>query len=247
MLCLNTNDHCESKIDPSHYNLTEDFIYLENEWGTLFYKYIGKMKRNEAKGICSSEGKSVHLPIPRFPEENEFYRVYFGHDKLWLGVSNSNITASRIFETDEGHLLFGLFTQSFAEIEVNQFSWINSTATLNSGLNGVSMSKSGQWQGSNENELLDSVCIFNILPENCSKCLNQDYCRFKDEHRNEVECICPNSTQGEDCKTNLCPQCLNGGQCYFNPETRETECACRQPFHGNHCEFSELFSDHDLN
>ena len=237
MLCSDEKNQCESKNDPSKYNLSEDFIYLENQWGTLFFKHIGKMERAKAKEMCSSEGTSVHLPIPRFPEENEFYRIYFGHDKLWLGVSNSDDTASRIFKTDEGQILFGIFTQSHAEVEINQYSWINGTQSiLNSNFNDVSMSNSGQWQGSNETELLDSVCIFNILPDECSKCLNQDYCRYKDENREEVECICPNSTQGDHCEINRCSKCLNGGQCYINAETSETECACIHPFHGKHCE-----------
>ena len=245
--CSDADGQCEGKNDPSEYNLSEDFIYIENEWGALFFKHIGKMERTKAKEMCSAEGKSVHLPIPRFPEENEFYRLYFGHDKLWLGVSNSNDTSARIFKTDNGQLLFGALAQSHAEIEINQYDWINGTSTLNSGLNGVAMSKSGLWQGSKEDELLDSVCIFNIIPDECSKCLNEEYCRYKDGHQEEVECICPNSTQGDHCEKNLCPQCLNEGQCYDDPETSETECACIHPFHGKRCELGELFSDHDLN
>ena len=243
-LCSDENGICVSKNDPSQYNLTEDFIYLENEWGSLFFKHLGKMKRTDAKKICSSVGKSVHLPIPRFPEENDFYRVYFGHDELWLGVSNWDDTVQRIFKTDYGQILFGVMTQLDAEIQINQYRWINGTSTLNSGQNDVSMSKSGQWQGANENELLDSVCVFNILPDECSKCLNQEYCRYKDRNRDEVECVCPDSTQGDHCEINRCPQCLNGGQCFTNPETNETECACIHPFHGEHCESRELFIDH---
>ena len=241
-LCLDEN--CESKNDPGQYNLTEDFIYLENKWGSLFFKHLGKMKRTEAKKMCSSEGKSVHLPIPRFPAENRFYQVYFGHDKLWLGVSNSDDTAQTIFKTDDGQILFGVLTKLDAEILINQYSWINGTSTINSGQNGVSMSISGQWQGSNETELLDSVCIFNVLPDDCSKCLNPEYCGYKDENRDEVQCFCPDSTQGDHCEINLCPQCLNGGQCYTDLETSETQCACIHPFHGENCEFSELFIDY---
>ena len=239
--CSNENNQCVSKNDPSQYNLAEDFIFIENEWGSLFFKHFGKMKRTQAKEMCSREGESVHLPIPRFPEENKFYQVYFGHEKLWLGVSNWYDTVQRIFRTDDGQILFGVLTEFDVKIQINQYGWINGTTVLNSGLNSVSMSNSGQWIGSNEMELLDTVCIFNILPDDCSKCLNQEYCRYKYGNRDEVECVCPDSTRGDHCEINLCAQCLNGGQCYNNPETSETECICIHPFHGEKCELRELF------
>ena len=65
--------------DPRDFDLPEDFIYIENEWGSLFYKHLGKMARNDARKNCSSFGSSVHLPIPRFIEEYEFYRAHFGY------------------------------------------------------------------------------------------------------------------------------------------------------------------------
>ena len=66
--------------DPSEFELPQGFIYIENEWGSLFYKHLGKMTRNDAKTTCSSIGSSVHLPMPRFLEEFKFYRYYFGFD-----------------------------------------------------------------------------------------------------------------------------------------------------------------------
>ena len=72
------------------YQLPDDFVFLETDWGSLFFKHIGKMGRAVAKQICSSYGNSVGLPVPRFPEENVFYLKYFGHDELWLGISNSD-------------------------------------------------------------------------------------------------------------------------------------------------------------
>ena len=66
--------------DSRDFDLPEDFIYIENEWGSLFYKHLGKMARNDARTNCSSFGSSVHLPIPRFIEEYEFYRAHFGYN-----------------------------------------------------------------------------------------------------------------------------------------------------------------------
>ena len=79
----------KKKINPNprHYELSEDFIFVEQEWGSLFYKHIGKRTRSEAKNLCSSAGPSVHLPIPRFYEEQEFYKTHFGDENLWLDLT----------------------------------------------------------------------------------------------------------------------------------------------------------------
>ena len=66
--------------DPRDFDLPEDFIYVENEWGSLFYKHLGNMTRKDGKTTCSSFGSSVHLPIPRFLEEYQFYGTYFGYN-----------------------------------------------------------------------------------------------------------------------------------------------------------------------
>ena len=89
MECETVVDEEEKKIipDPIQYGLTEDFIYVEQEWGSLFYKYFGKQTRSAAKNLCSNISPNVHLPIPRFHEENEFYKTHFGDEGLWLDVS----------------------------------------------------------------------------------------------------------------------------------------------------------------
>ena len=83
--------NCESSLipDPSNFNLTKDYVLIENEWGSLFYQHIGKQSRHQAKQLCSNEGEFVHLPIPRFPEENQFYQTFFATEGLWLGVSDA--------------------------------------------------------------------------------------------------------------------------------------------------------------
>ena len=78
-----TEESCEQDgfvPDPRDFDLPEDFIYIENEWGSLFYKHLGSLTRKDGKLKCSSFGSSVHLPIPRFREELEFYIAYFGYN-----------------------------------------------------------------------------------------------------------------------------------------------------------------------
>lgn len=87
-VCSNENDVCESDTnfvpDPRRFGLTDDYIYVEQEWGSLFYKHVGKKNRRDAEKICSDDG--AHLPFPRFAEEQEFYKVHFGDESLWLDV-----------------------------------------------------------------------------------------------------------------------------------------------------------------
>ena len=98
--CSDNDVGCENKIvpDPRHYGLNDDFIFVEQEWGSLFYKHIGKRKKSEAKKLCSNEGPSVHLPIPRFSEEHEFYLTYFGEENPFLG----GLWLDVIFDPSEG-------------------------------------------------------------------------------------------------------------------------------------------------
>ena len=83
-MCNEDTEECALKDifvpDPRHFDLPEDFIYIENEWGSLFYKHLGKMTRTEARKTCSDFGSTVHLPIPRFFEEYQFYGTHFGYD-----------------------------------------------------------------------------------------------------------------------------------------------------------------------
>ena len=66
--------------DVKNFDLPEDFIFIENKWGSLFYKHLGKMTKNDANTNCSGFGSSVHLPKPRFLEEFKFYSYHFGFD-----------------------------------------------------------------------------------------------------------------------------------------------------------------------
>ena len=118
--------------DPRDDNLNDGFIYVEQKWGSLFYKHIGKQTISEAQKLCSFEGPSVHLPMPRFYEENEFYKTHFGHENLWLdvfynpleGVKNANEQwliryIERFIEINKTNTT----SETFAEIKYHE--WIN--------------------------------------------------------------------------------------------------------------------------
>ena len=58
--CSDNDVGCNKIVpDPRHYNLSADFIFVEQEWGSLFYKHIGKRSRSEAKMLCSEAGPTV--------------------------------------------------------------------------------------------------------------------------------------------------------------------------------------------
>ena len=111
--------------------------------------------------------------------------------------------------------------------------WTN--LSLNTSLNGVKIASSGQWEIEDEIQELDSVCIHNIQPDDCSTCLYKEFCKFKDQSKTETECLCPFMMNGDNCEIDEC-KCLNGGQCYTNDGTDQVECLCPHPFNGKYCE-----------
>ena len=325
--------------DPTRYELPEDFIFVEHEWGSLFYKHFGKQTRLAAKDLCSNISPKVHLPIPRFQEENEFYRTHFGDEGLWLDISydvNEGLKSAdghlfikyvRSFVTDkyndsfvteydtfdysnwkDSHigydhdvsyllsLLEGRFSiqphrkkDVIAEefIEVKHHDWINlidpidvSGYFIDEGEKRVHMTKknewekyewekfvfmtnTGEWKWINENEAsivvdeygdrigiygneeYDTVCVYNIIPEECSECSEESFCRYTNS---ETECDCQKMTKGEYCEIDSCSHCQNGGFCKKNnnpPDDTnlghdEIKCICPYPFHGDYCEGANI-------
>ena len=248
--CSDNDVECETAFvpDPRQYNLTDDYIYVEQEWGSLFYKHFGNTKKSEAKFLCSREG--THLPTPRFDDENEFYKTHFGDDGLWLDVT---FDAKKGLRSANGHwyikylrtftdridkpdfLSRDIMTgdEKFAEIKYDE--WISLTEKTPGYFNewtekDVFMTNSGVWDWAEENNSFNAVCVFNIIPENCSKCQNESACRFDKREEKEIECLCRKTTEGKFCETDLCSHCKNGGYC------DENQCICPYPFHGTHCE-----------
>ena len=244
-ICSDNDVECEIKKseivpDPVLYNLTEDFIYVEQEWGSLFYKHIGKLDRLAAKNLCSTLSRNVHLPIPRFHEENEFYKKHFGDEGLWLDIT---FDANDGIKSANGHS-FIRYVHSFADkydpvdnhdenfmtteefVEIKYHDWVNLTnnhAGIFSewGEKYVFMTNNGNWEwvdykGNEENEKYDAVCVYNIIQEECSECKEESFCQYKDSERRKTECVCQKMTEGEYCEIDLCSHCQNGGFCKVN-------------------------------
>ena len=244
-LCLKDSHKCYNESafisDPRNYNLSEDFIFIDQEWGSMFYKFIGKMTKNTAKQICSKFGDSVHLPVPRFQDENEFYRTHFGETNLWLDITYD---AEKRYRSAFGYTLTEqIHSVSAGKLGFDKYEWMNITALNSSVSHNAVMANKGHWYAANESELFDSVCIYNIIPnEKCSKCLHKDFCRFTDRTKQKTKCICPKNMEGQFCKTNTCrSHCQNRGYCQKNDQTKEMDCFCRYPFQGRKCETSKNF------
>ena len=290
---------------PRKYGLTEDFIYVEQEWGSLFYKHLGKQTRSAAKDLCSNISPNVHLPIPRFHEENEFYKTHFGDEGLWLDVSydvneglksvdgHSLIRYVRSFvmdkfenETsieyeytdmddlfDDDYRSRDLITEEFIEIKYHDWIKIADMNMPRYFIDGAvfmtNTGDSGEWEWINvteagnkgetqeKNQLLgiqpkyDAVCVYNIIPDECSGCSEESFCRYTDSEGKETECVCPQIAEGEYCEIVLSSPCQNGGFepfsnserfSNFEPEVTnatvhdEIECICPYPFYGDFCE-----------
>ena len=161
------------------------------------------------------------------------------HVGFWLGISDSE--QEGIFKTDNGDILHHVFKNVASEKSINKYEWMNqwTNLSLDTSLNGVKISSSGQWQIEDENRELDAVCIYNILPDDCLTCLYKEFCKFKYQSKNETECLCPFMTEGKNCEIDEC-KCLNGGQCFTNDKTKQVECLCPHPFNGKYCESGKI-------
>ena len=248
---LCSNDKCDDKTqfipDPRNFGLTADFIFFEDGWGSMFYKYIGKQTRAEAKRLCHAYGDLVHLPIPRFQEENEFYRKHFADETLWLDISRepSQEYEYDLYEDNHGHYkssygqLFVRRIKTFLKNEyVENYDWINFTKN---GSDYVILTEDGHWETTNENIPRNSVCVMHmLLHENCSNCPDEAFCRLTTQTGKKTECVCPIDRDGELCQNNLCSHCKNGGYCkLYDDDSNQFDCVCPIPFYGENCTKTE--------
>ena len=217
----------------------------------MFYLSIGSKNRSEATQFCSKYGDSVHLPIPRFSEENDFYKTHFSHQRIWLGLYDDDNEG--IFKTAKGHVYFKqmktIVDQTFSESHtLKNHHWININYTRKYEDKGIAMKPNGEWQMVNENRLLDSFCIFNIKPdENCSKCFDEAFCRFTDSKREKTDCVCPKGRTGEFCEIVLDIDCENKEDSKTIALKNGTECLCPVPFFGKNCESSKNYLEGGVN
>ena len=234
VLCSGLKENCQNQnnftLDPRNFNLSEDFIYVERDWGSLFYRHLGRKSKPEAKQHCSQYGDTVHLPIPTSEKENQFYQTYFTDDKLWLDVSYDD--QDSVFKSDFGHSFIQMIETVTVVQNVSHFEWINFN---HSGHNDIILSSDGQWGTADILNPVNSICVYKIKPEeNCTKCFDSSFCQFKDKTRQQTECICSIGRQGDFCRENLC-SCKNGGVC------SKEGCICQRPFFGQECESSNAF------
>ena len=218
---------------------------MEFEWGSLFYKHIGKRNYFQAREMCLKEGTSVHLPIPRFHEENIFYRSYFGDQGLWLDLfdEGNGIFKSSLGQFYMAKIQSNVNTSFSDEINILNFDWINSTNFLEKKTSSqlgenqsLMMNRDGEWEIFDSNELINSICVYNIIDETCSKCHDPLFCRFQDEE-GKSKCFCPNNRLGNYCEIDACAHCQSG-LCQMNYDLEEFECVCPTPLHGKNCELS---------
>ena len=71
-----------------------DYQCSETAFGVVVHKkYVALLGATEARDFCVADGASVHLPIPRSQEENDWYKAAFeamsrsGPD-YWLGIND---------------------------------------------------------------------------------------------------------------------------------------------------------------
>ena len=197
----------------------------------MFYHHIGNRTKFEAKEICSRFGDSVHLPIPRSKEENNFYQTFFTDESLWLDISYDS--SESIFKSDSGSLFaHKIFTVDGYQI-VSSFDWM---IFDDFDFNDVFLSSDGEWKTATESNTMTSICIFKIeLDNDCSECFDKDFCQYTDKTRKNTECVCQVNRYGNSCENETECDCENG-YCKSMNQSNETECICPIPFYGSKCE-----------
>ena len=140
--------------------------------------------------------------------------------------------------SSHGHA-FVRYVQEINDLQrINRHNWIKSE---DSDFYEVIMSATGHWQTTNNDTLIDSVCVYNIIPdENCTKCTDKAFCRYIDSTRQETRCVCPVGRGGDHCEIDLCARCQNGGICRENKDSEDgLTCVCPRPFFGENCDSSK--------
>ena len=170
------------------------------------------------------------MPIPRFDDENKFYRDHFSDENLWLDISYDR--EKGVLQSKIGHVFArNIQTITGPQIIMN-FDWM--FISFLESQTELAMSSDGKWHTLDENQLVDSVCVYNILPP-CSQCHDEGFCKYTDGKKEEIECVCPIGRGGKFCQNNYC-NCKNESYCKVDETTNEIECVCEAPFFGQFCE-----------
>ena len=169
------------------------------------------------------------MPIPRFDDENKFYRDHFSDENIWLDISYE--LENGVLQSKIGHVAKNVQTITGSQMIMN-FDWMH-ISFLESKTE-LAMSNDGKWHTLDENQLIDSVCVYNILPP-CSQCHDEGFCKYTDGKKEEIECVYPSTRGGEFCQIDFC-YCKNEGYCKINQTSNKIECVCEAPFTGPFCE-----------
>ena len=73
--------------NPNDYNLSDDYFFVTESWGSRFYKvYREEMTYNAAKTQCESDGS--FLAIPRSETENYYIADLIPNSNIWIGIND---------------------------------------------------------------------------------------------------------------------------------------------------------------
>ena len=73
--------------NPNDYNLSDDYFFVTESWGSRFYKvYTEEMTYNAAKTQCESDG--AFLAIPRSEAENYYIADLIPNNRIWIGIND---------------------------------------------------------------------------------------------------------------------------------------------------------------
>ena len=186
----------------------------------------------------------MHLPIPRFTDENEFYREMFGNVDLWLDISYDFANKSGLV-SGLGHSYSHQLQTVPGLVHIKKYDWVDIDLKKLRGQHEITLTSTGRWTTAKDSEIHDSVCVFNVPIPNCSNCPDETFCRYTDEKKEHSHCVCADWEEGELCESESAiyfgsdSPCENQGYKYFNEHANEIECVCPYPFQGRYCDISK--------
>ena len=139
------------------------------------------------------------------------------HD--WINLTDMNVSGYFIDEGEKGVNM--AYTDESTTYGWQLYEWEKYVLMTNTGewkwINeneaNIAVDEYGDRIGIYGNEKYDTVCVYNIIPDECSECSEESFCRYTNS---ETECDCQKMTKGEYCEIDSCSHCQNGGFCKMN-------------------------------
>jgi len=142
--------------NPNDYNLPDDYFFVDESWGSRFYKvYSERMTYNAAKTQCESDG--AFLAIPRSEAENDYIADLIPYENIWIGIND--IDQERVFVAVDGS---DITYTNWDSGEPNNANGGEDAVTIHYPANSIRPERQKTWNDVTVNALVKFVCSLRI-------------------------------------------------------------------------------------